>query len=170
MHTLRHPCVLSRRCDFHDEAAGESNSFNGGSTQDEEQSSRCLKLASTFFKVFFFPPAVSSVMEWEQAEKSNLYFCLILLLFWLQIPWSHNLFVQFHKPSVLYKLSPFTRRSQSPWMLLPVSYHMCSVCQNSLLLCWYLTWFWIETTVVEFRPELLTAGSLCVILKCCSEN
>lgn len=121
-------------------------------------------------KSFFFPPAVSSVMEWEQAEKSNLYFCLILLLFWLQIPWSHNLFVQFHKPSVLYKLSPFTPCSQSPWMLLPVSYHMCSVCQNSLLLCWYLTWFWIETTVVEFRPELLTAGSLCVILKCCSEN
>lgn len=26
---------------------------------------------------------------------------------------------------VLYKLSPFTPRSQSPWMLLPVSYHMC---------------------------------------------
>lgn len=55
MHTLRHPCVLSRRCDFHDEAAGESNSFNGGSTQDEEQSSRCLKLAASFFKVFFSP-------------------------------------------------------------------------------------------------------------------
>ena len=45
-----------------------------------------------------------------------------------------------------------------------------SVCRNSLLLCWYLMWFWRETTVVEFRPELLTAGSLCVILKCCSEN